>query len=132
MSISYGFIYNRNYLSFNFDIKKTAKAMKFGIPITANSFIFNLINTSTLWIISFNLDSENTGIYGFALLISTIFKVFPGIIVNLINPKSISYIDTNIKNINRVNNFVISSTNTFIFTNFVFMIMAILFFKKLF
>ena len=103
--------------------------MKFGIPITANSFIFNLINTSTLWIISFNLDSENTGIYGFALLISTIFKVFPGIIVNLINPKSISYIDTNIKNINRVNNFVISSTNTFIFTNFVFMIMAILFFK---
>ncbi len=129
MTISYGFVHNKNYLFFNFNIKKIAKAMKFGIPITANTFIFNLTITSTLWMISFNMDSENTGVYGFALLISTIFKVFPGIIVNLINPKSISYIDINIKNNNKIYDFVISGINTFIFTNFVFMILAIIFFK---
>lgn len=129
VAISYGLFQNKNYLAFSFSFRKIIKNIKFGFPITTNTLLFNFINTSTLWIISLFMKPEDTGIYSFALLIGTIFKVFPSIIGNLINPKSISYIDINIKNNNKIIDFINRSSKTLIYTNFIFMLASLLLFK---
>jgi O-antigen/teichoic acid export membrane protein len=125
----YGMLKENSTFKFKVDFNRTFNAISFGLPITLNTLLFNLINTSTLWIISFYLDPENTGLYSFALLISTVFKVFPGIISNLLNPKAISYIDVNLLNVSKIKGFVAQSINTFIYTNFIFMLLSILVFK---
>ena len=119
----------KNYLAFSFNLRRIIKAVKFGFPMTINTLLFNFINTSTLWIISLFMKPEDTGIYSFALLIGTIFKVFPSIIGNLINPKSISYIDINIKNSNKIIDFINRSSKTLFYTNFIFMLASLLLFK---
>ena len=90
--LSIGLYENKKYLKFNYDLIRLGNYIKFGLPITLSSFAWVLISNSTIWVVSLYYPKEYTGIFGFAMLIATIFKVFPGILGEMTRARYLAYL----------------------------------------
>lgn len=89
--LAIGISKNKGYLKFKIDINGWLRCIKFGFPITINSFVWILITSSTIWVVSACYSPAHTGIYGFAMVIATVYKVLPGILGEMTGPRVLSY-----------------------------------------
>ena len=129
LSFIYGLYYNKKYLSFKIDSKMTIEYIKFGLPIVLNTLVWILFSSSILWIVSFFYAPNYTGIFGFAMVISTIFKVMPGIIVEMVSPRLISFLGVKKTNIDNI--LISKGVFSLALINFVFAISSLFLFKIL-
>jgi O-antigen/teichoic acid export membrane protein len=129
VSFAYGVYLNKEYLTIKFDFKKTIEYIKFGLPIILNTLVWILFSSSILWVVSFFYLPNYTGIFGFALVISTIFKVMPGIIVEMVSPKLISFLGVKKLNNYNKNKFISKGVFSLAMINFVFAIFSLFLFK---
>ena len=86
-----GFKKHSKKLRWTPNIRKIWEFIRFGLPISLSSFVWLLITTSTIWVISSCSSPEQTGIFGFAMLIATAYKVLPGIAGEMAHPRMMAY-----------------------------------------
>ncbi len=131
LSFIYGIYYNKKYLSFRYNFKQTVDYIKFGFPIILNTLVWILFSSSILWVVSAFYPPDYTGIFGFALVIATIFKVMPGIIIEMVSPKLISYLGVKEINLQNEKRLITDSIFSLSLLNFVFAVASLFLFKLL-
>ena len=121
-----GIIKNNQYLTISFNLSKIWNYIKFGFPITLSSFVWILITSSTIWVVSVFYAPEYTGIFGFAMLTSTVFKVLPGVLGEITGPRFLTFLGKAKDNKENVNDAMVQASLAWSGINVLFAVFSLL------
>jgi O-antigen/teichoic acid export membrane protein len=83
----YGLVLHRRTLGFWWSTKKFFACVRIGLPLRLAGFVWMLIMSVGLWMVSLRIGGDAAGTYGFATLIGTAYGLIPGIMAEMGLPR---------------------------------------------
>ncbi len=74
-------------LAWHWRVSRWWRYVKYGLPIRTNSFLWLLVTSLDLWLVSAYLGPEAAGTYGFAMLLASGFRFAPMILSEMAQPR---------------------------------------------
>jgi len=74
-------------LAWHWRVSRWWRYVKYGLPIRLNTFLWLLVTSVDLWLVSAYLGPEAAGTYGFAMLLASGFRLAPAVLSEMAHPR---------------------------------------------
>ena len=79
-------------VSFGVTKNEIIDSVKYGFPLKVNSLIWTLLISVNIWLVSYYLSPKDTGVLGYAMMISGAFSAAAGVFTEILSVRFIHYL----------------------------------------